>query len=194
MCYNTVTTKSVVSIKEIKKYEKAISMLLATCMIMASAILPISAATIDWTSNEIVINTAEELAEFARISQNKHSEHNSANGFDVTFAKATVKLGADIDMKNHVWFSRNAAGEIVSDLRIPKFSGILNGQGYAIKNLIYVDDYASATDAMPLAFILNAQGTFTNLTIDGITVDTVAPARFGGLADALAYSEDRTFT
>lgn len=129
----------------------------------------------------IIITTPEELIEFATKTQ---------DGTLGDCGGKTVKLGNDIDMSGYDWYYRNAKGEIVTDHRIPEFSGILDGQGYSIKNMSYRDEYAEATDPMPLAFILTANGTFEDITIDGITVDTMAPARFGGFADALAYSGD----
>lgn len=134
-----------------------------------------------WAEGDIILTTPEELIEFAGYTQ------------DGTLGDCTdrvVKLGADIDMTGWDWYYRNAEGTIVTDHRIPEFSGILDGQGYTIRNMTYRDEYAEAAEVMPLAFILTANGTFTNLNIDGITVDTVAPARFGGLADALTYSGD----
>lgn len=135
----------------------------------------------DWDSDTIIIYTPEELVEFATKTQ---------NGELGDCAGKTVMLGADIDMKNYDWYYRNAEGTIVTDHRIPEFSGIFDGQGYTIKNMKYLDEYKEATEPMPLAFILTANGTFKDITIDGITVNTVAPARFGGLADALSYSGD----
>ena len=134
-----------------------------------------------WEEGDIIISTPEELIEFVGYTQ---------DGTLGDCEGRTVKLGADIDLTGWDWYYRNAEGTIVTDHRIPEFSGILDGQGYTIKNMTYRDEYAEAVDAMPLAFILTANGTFTDLNLDGITVDTVAPARFGGLADALAYTGD----
>ena len=126
----------------------------------------------------IIIRTPEELVDFATRTQ-AGGDLGNCEGW-------TVKLGADIDMKDYYWYHRNAAGEIVTDHRIPAFSGIFDGQGYTIKNMKYLDEYKEATDAMPLAFIVecsNAPVVLKNLKIDGITVNTVAPARFAGLVD-----------
>ena len=127
---------------------------------------------------EIIITTPEELIDFAARTQ-PGGDLGNCEGW-------IVKLGADIDMKDYFWYHRNAAGEIVTDHRIPAFSGIFDGQGYTIKNMKYLDEYKEATEAVPLAFIIecsNAPVVLKNLNIDGITVDTVAPARFAGLVD-----------
>jgi len=134
-----------------------------------------------WETGDIIIYTPEELIEFATKTQ---------DGTLGDCTGRTVKLGADIDMSGYDWYYRNAEGTIVTDHRIPEFSGIFDGQGFTIKNMSYRDEYKEATEAMPLAFILTGNGTFEDINIDGITVDTVAPARFGGFFDALAYSGD----
>lgn len=134
-----------------------------------------------WDDGDIIIYTPEELIEFAEYTQ---------DGTLGNCEGRTVKLGADIDMTGYDWYYRNAGGTVVTDHRIPEFSGIFDGQGYSIKNMSYRDEYKEATDPVPLAFILTANGTHKDFTIDGIAVDTVAPARFGGMADALAYSGD----
>ncbi len=141
-----------------------------------------------WLEGDIVIYTPEELIEF--------SERTQEGGDLGDCADRNVYLGDDIDMSEYYWYYRNAEGTVVFDRRIPKFSGVFNGEylgkKYTIKNLKYRDDYKEATDVVSLAFILeshNAPTVVTNLTIDGITVDTVAPAQFAGLIDHYTYWE-----
>ncbi len=166
--------------------KKAISMILAICMILGTAVLGVSAdAAIDWTQSEIVLNNAADFAEFAAVSQDKHAQYNTANGYDVTFAGKTVKLGADIDMKDIAFFSRNAEGEILSDCRIAAFAGTFDGQNKKITNLISKDEYAAATSEIAISVFLKVVNgaTFRNVTFDGIKLDTVALARFSGFSD-----------
>ncbi len=135
--------------------------------------------TFKWAEGDIVIYTPEELIEFATYTQ------------DGTLGNCdgrTVKLGNDIDMSGYDWYYRNTAGEIITDHRIPQFIGTFDGQGYAIKNMSYVDEYADATELAKLAFILEGKSFLKDLTIDGITVETEAPAYFAGLVKDYAWS------
>ena len=135
-----------------------------------------------WETGDIIITAPEELIEFATLTQ--------SGGYLGNCNGRVVKLGNDIDLSGYEWFYRDAAGTIVTDHRIPEFSGIFDGQGFSIKNMSYKDEYKDAVDVTALAFILTANGTIKNINIDGILVNTVAPARFGSFADNLTYSGD----
>jgi len=132
-----------------------------------------------WETGDIIIYTPEELIEFATKTQ---------DGSLGNCEGRTVKLGADIDMTGYDWYYRNAEGTIVTDHRIPDFIGTFDGQGYTIKNMSYRDEYAAATEMNNLAFIIQGKSFLNDLTIDGITVNTVAPAYFAGLVKDYAWS------
>ncbi len=133
----------------------------------------------DGTGNEIIITTPKELINFATKTQ---------DGTLGNCEGITLKLGNDIDMSGYDWYYRNAEGTIVTDHRIPEFIGTFDGQGYAVKNMSYRDEYAEATELAQLAFILSGKSDLKNLTIDGITVDTDAPAYFAGLVKDYAWT------
>lgn len=71
----------------------------------------------------IEIGTAEDLAAFAKaVNDDKQS-----------FSGKTVKLTADIDLKNHLWTPIGQTGHNT-------FNGVFDGQNYTIKNLYVVSD------------------------------------------------------
>ncbi len=135
--------------------------------------------TFKWAEGDIIITTPEELMEFAGYTQ---------DGTLGNCEDRVVKLGADIDLTGWDWYYRNAEGTIVTDHRIPDFIGTFDGQGYTIKNMSYRDEYAEATEMNNLAFIIQGKSQLINLNIDGITVNTVAPAYFAGLVKDFAWS------
>ena len=71
----------------------------------------------------IEIGTAEDLAAFAK----------AVNDDNQSFSGKTVKLTADIDLKNHLWTPIGQTGHIT-------FNGVFDGQNYTIKNLYVVSD------------------------------------------------------
>ncbi len=133
-----------------------------------------------WAEGDIIITTPEELIEFAGYTQ---------DGTLGNCEGRVVKLGNDIVIPDDwYWYHRNAEGTIVTDHRIPDFIGTFDGQGFAIKGMKYLDEYAEATEKANLAFIIQGKSFLKNLTIDTITVDTVAPATFAGLVKDYAWS------
>lgn len=71
----------------------------------------------------IEIGTAEDLAAFAK----------AVNDDNQSFSGKTVKLTADIDLKNHLWTPIGQTGHNT-------FNGVFDGQNYTIKNLYVVSD------------------------------------------------------
>lgn len=133
-----------------------------------------------WETGEIVITTPEELIEFATLTQ--------ADGYLGNCEGRIVKLGNDIDLSGYDWYYRDAAGTIVSDHRIPEFIGTLDGQKHTIKNMTYRDEYTGAAELNTLAFIIQGKSFIKNLSIDGINVNTAAPAYFAGLIKDYAWT------
>lgn len=169
-----------------KKLRKILSLILVFGALLGMMVFPasaeasLSAQDSGSVENEIVISTPQELMNFAKRTQ---------QGGDLGNCKdLTVKLANNIDMTGYDWYYRNAEGTVVTDYRIPDFIGNFNGQGFAVKNLSYRDEYAAATEKANLAFIIQGKSFMKNLTIDGITVNTVAPATFAGLIKDYAWS------
>lgn len=137
-----------------------------------------------WEEGDIIIYTPEELIEFATMTQ---------DGTLGNCAGRNVLLGADIDMSGYDWYYRNAEGTIVTDHRIPDFDGHFDGQGYTISNMNYRDEYAAATEEVPLGMFIELDGTLENLTLDTVNVTSVAPTRFGALINDYSYQLEGSY-
>ena len=132
-------------------------------------------------TGDINIGTAEELLAFAKSTQ---------DGTNGNCKDLTVALTADIDMTGYYWYHRDSEGTVVADYRIPDFIGTFEGNGYKIQNLSFLDAYADTTEMSNLSFIIQGKSYLKNLHLDGITVDTAAPAYFAGLVKDFAWSGD----
>ena len=89
--------------------------------------LPVDTSWYDATASEYILYSVEDLAGFAKLV----NEGNS-------FANKTVKLGANIDLKNIPWtpigsFSYDRDGQTYAN--VVSFKGTFDGQGHTISNL-----------------------------------------------------------
>ena len=111
----------------------------------------------DAAATEYTLSTAEELAGFAKL----------VNEEKVTFSGKTVKLGADVDLGDHLWIPVGQTGAT-------EFKGVFDGNGKTISNL-YIDssDEVGGHYSSGLFGWLENHGsgiTVRNVTVDGAVV------------------------
>ena len=121
-------------------------------------------------ATELVIDTVEELQEFALITQGNHETIAKDN-----FKGKTVMLGASIDLTGTYWYNRNAEGNVTADYRIGDFAGTFDGKDNTISNISLKNAYASDS-SVALRLFGNVTGSIKNLTFDGIKAEAVGNA------------------
>lgn len=108
-------------------------------------------AKTDWyndTESEYTLNTAEELAGLASLVNSGTS-----------FAKKTVKLGSDIDLKGIEWTPIGKSGST--------FQGIFDGNGNTIKNLLITGSKSQCDVGL---FGFTTSGEIKNFTLENAQV------------------------
>jgi len=120
----------------------------------------------DAAATELIIDTPEELAEFAQIVNGTH-----ATIAKDTFSGKTVKLGADIDLSGITWTP------------VASFAGTFDGNNYTISN--FKLDSTNA-DAGFFAYIGKYPATAKNLTL--ANVEAIAGANELGILAATAHT------
>ncbi len=104
----------------------------------------------------VTLNTAEDLANFAAAV---HS--------GTSYAGKTVKLGADIDLKNGLW---TPIGQTADD-NFKQFFGTFDGNGHTIYNLrVDMTDVPGTFTSAGLFGWVESNSTIKNLTVDRATV------------------------
>ena len=129
---------------------------------------------------ELVIDTAEELQEFAQIVNGTHATITKD-----TFAGQTVKLGATIDLTGIEWTP------IGNDTNY--FWGTFDGQGHTIKNMTINVNTPDANQFVGL-FGGVRKATIKNLTIKDAKIDVVGAKVRAAAVVAIAHSNSENHT
>ena len=109
-------------------------------------------------ANTIKIASVDDFIAFAKESQSGNS-----------FSGKTVKLVNDIDFEGANYLEIAEDGKVVTDYRIPKFSGVFDGDGYTIKNFNFVVDNCGKNNIMMFSQD-NMWAYIKNLNIENVTV------------------------
>ena len=165
--------------KQVKhNLNRFLSLLLAIIMVIGMMPATVFATETETTTEttwydadaaELVIDSLEELQEFALITQGKHADFDKDN-----FKGQTVKLGADIDLSGTYWFDIAADGTVNANYRIVDFAGTFDGQNHTISNIALRQDLVDG--AYGLCLFRTVYGTIKDLTLDGITATAVGNA------------------
>ena len=131
----------------------------------------------DEDAEELVIDTVEELQEFALITQGKHEEF-AKDDFD----GKTVMLGANINLAGDPWYLRDADGEVIADYRIVDFAGTFDGNGKTISNIKLTNKYDSGKN-VALCFFRDVIGSVCDLTLADIEAYSIGNASVYALAN-----------
>lgn len=130
----------------------------------ANTAAPEEAVVIDDESSASVwdgetISCVDDFIAFAKASQNGNS-----------FSGKTIKLTSDIDFEGANFLEIAEDGTVVTDYRIPKFSGTFDGDGYTIKNFNFVVKDCGKHNIMMFSQD-NMWAYIKNLNIENVTVD-----------------------
>ena len=131
-------------------------------------------------SGEFVINTAQELAEFALLVSGTLTAENNPNGRHIHedvggFAGKTVKLGSDIDLSSY----KNASGEQISwtpaGTADSPFLGTFDGGGHVVSGLL-------VNENIPLAGLFGVVGNGAAVKNTGVDGRILAGTLAGSIA------------
>ena len=118
----------------------------------------------DWYNNtdtEFVLTTAEELAGFSKLVYDGNN-----------FSGKTVKLGADVDLGDHVWMPIGRMINTSGTAENSTFKGNFDGQNYTVKNL-FIDTVDNVIDTNRGAGFFGAiTGDIENLNIETVFIQT----------------------
>ncbi len=118
----------------------------------------------DWYNNtdtEFVLTTAEELAGFSKLVYDGNN-----------FSGKTVKLGADVDLGDHVWMPIGRMINTSGTAENSTFKGNFDGQNHTVKNL-FINTVDDVTDSNRGAGFFGAiTGNIENLNIETVFIQT----------------------
>ena len=117
----------------------------------------------DWNASTIYLNNDDDVEAFFNMLEG-YADANEQKATDITFKDQTVKLTANVDMSDKTLKIKN---ETTNNQK--GFSGIFDGQGYAISNISFTvkNDHAGLFGRLPTGNPMIKNVSFLDVTVDG---------------------------